>query len=86
MLGLKLPQLCRAKGGRLYAESFSSRRPQAPNAESFTGRGPSTSTWRTVTQVPIEQVLQDESLLAAAADVSTFKMADQGLRIGDRAF
>ena len=80
MLELKLPHLCRAKSGRLHAESFNGRRPQALNVESFSrlsseseaiGRGPSSSTWRTVAQVPIEQVLQDESLLAAAAGVST---------------
>ena len=82
MLRLKLPHSCRAKGWRLHAESFNSRRPQALDAGSFSGRGPSTSTWRTVTQVPIEQVLQDESVLTAAAGVSTFQMASRGLELG----
>ena len=69
MLELRLPHLCKAKGGRLHAESFSEA----------IGREPSPSTWRTVAQVPIEQVLQDESLPTATAGVSTSKMASKGL-------
>ena len=75
MLGLKLPQLCRAKGWRLHAESF---RRLFSEIEAI-DRGPSPSTWRTVAQVPIEQVLQDESLPTATAGVSTSKMASKGL-------